>query len=473
MDEKHWDRRQALSWLGGIVGTSMFPHATAWAGAEGATPPNLVLVMTDDQGPWALGCYGNSEIVTPNIDRLAAGGTLLSNSYSTIPVCSPSRATFLTGLIPSQHGIHDWISKENQGERARSLVERFVTLPDVLAQHGYTNGLVGKWHLGDNSTPFRNHDEWYCIPTGGSRYNDARVSDNGTVIETKGYLTDRITDRAVQFIRKNRDRPFFANIQYNAPHGPWSGHPQRFLDLYKDCGFDSLPKEPLNPWASVLHEHIGKRETLAQYFAAISAVDDAVGRIVKTLEELGLRENTIVMFMSDQGFQCGHNGLFGKGNCSNPRNMFEESVRIPHVVNWPGRVPSGQMIDALIGGYDFMPTILELAGAPMPDGRYAGRSYAPMLLGERQDWEDAVYGEYGRARMIRTTEWKLVHRADGGPHELYHLRTDPGEDLNLAGEPSAREELRRLRKRLFQWFAEYANGDADPVGYEYLHPDRR
>lgn len=452
-------------------------QTSARAQEPDSRPPNIVLVMTDDQGQWALGCYGNREIVTPNIDRLAATGVRLPNSYATIPVCSPSRATFMTGLIPSQHGIHDWIHEENEGVRARGLIDRFVSVTDILAQRGYTCGLSGKWHLGDNPNPFRNHPYWFALPTGGSVYNNARVSMNGRLYQSEGYLTDRITDHALEFIDQNRDRPFFVNVQYNAPHGPWKGHPQRILDMYKDCPFDSIPKEPRHPWASALIEHLGKRETLMQYYASITAVDEGVGRIVQRLDELGLRENTIVLFMSDQGFQCGHNGLFGKGNCSNPRNMYEESMLIPTVANCPGRIPSGQaserLVNAYVSGYDLMPTLLELADCTMPEGRYAGKSYAPLLLGNTMPWENTVYGEYGRARMIRTETWKLIHRADGGPNELFHIAEDPREDVNLAQEPGAKEDLLRLRKQLSQWFAQYCEGDADPVGYEYLRPNMR
>ncbi len=447
--------------------------------------PNVVLIMTDDQGQWALGCYGNREIVTPNLDQMARQGVKFLNSYAACPVCSPSRASFMSGLMPSQHGIHDWVRYENEGERARDLIAGFPIFPEVLADHGYVCGQSGKWHLGDNCNPHKGFCYWFSIPTGGSQYNNARVSLNGRVHESEGYLTDLITENALTFIRRNADRPFFANIQYTAPHSPWKGHPQRLLDLYRDCPFDSIPKEPRHPWAATYFDQFGNRETLSQYYASITAVDEGVGRILDELDNLGIRDNTIVFFMSDQGFQCGHNGLFGKGNASNPRNMYEESMKIPTIVQCPSLIPAGsafgsdgRVLTQCVSAYDFMPTVLHLTGCAMPDqpyrgGRYPGRSYVPLLLNQKleEPWADAVYGEYGRARMVRTADWKLIHRADGGPDELYCLARDPGEDNNLASDPLYRDEMVQMRKQLFNWFGRYVAGNADPVGMEYLRPD--
>ncbi len=438
--------------------------------------PNIVLIMTDDQGQWALGCYGNEEIHTPHIDQLASEGIRFTHSYCTSPVCSPSRATFMTGLIPSQHGIHDWINEENEGERAESLVQRFTTLTDVLHANGYECALSGKWHLGDNMTPFRHHDYWFTIPTGGGPYKDARVAFNGEEYTAEGYLSDHITNHAIEFIQQDHSQPFFLNVQYTAPHGPWRHHPTTYLEMYEDCEFNSLPDEPRHPWASAYLGNLGNKDVLKQYFASVSAVDEGVGRIVRTLDELGIRDNTVVVFMSDHGFQCGHNGLFGKGNCSNPRNMYEESVLVPHIVSAPGLLPKfthGQVNHNYINGHDLMPTLLDIAGASMPDGRYAGRSYLPIMQGKRIAWDNTAYAEYGRARMIRTPEWKYVHRADGGPNEFYDMQSDPNENNNLATVPKYNEQMVEMRKRLFEWFRRYAEGDADPVGHEYLRPDMR
>ncbi|MFH1740961.1 MAG: sulfatase-like hydrolase/transferase [bacterium] len=460
-----------LSGTACLAGNSFLP--TLASAQSNPKPPNIILIMTDDQGQWALGCYGNREIKTPTIDQLAADGVRFSHAYANTPVCSPSRATFMTGLIPSQHGIHDWIKNENVGPRARCLVSRFPLFTDVFSAHGYTCGLSGKWHLGDSLNAHKSFSYWFTIPQGSSQYNDADVIWNGKIEKSPGYLTDRITDHAIDFIEKNQDQPFFLDVQYTAPHGPWEGHPEEFLKLYENCPFDSIPRVPTHPWASAnINNNIGNPQKLAQYFASISAVDAGVARILETLDKTGLRGNTIVIFASDQGFQCGHNGLWGKGNASNPRNMFEESMLIPLIYSGPNLPQRGLVLDQFVSAYDFMPTILELAGLNMPTAfRYPGRSYAPLLQGREAAWEDLVYGEYGRTRMVRTSEWKYVHRSDGGPHELYNLVLDPREDRNVAQDPFHNEHRLRLRKMIDDWFAEYAEGDANPVGQEYHRPE--
>jgi len=460
--------------LAGGFALALGRMASARSSEAAANRPNIVFIMTDDQGQWALGCYGNTEIKTPNIDRLAAEGVRFSHACATTPVCSPSRATFMTGLIPSQHGIHDWIKNENVGPRARCLVDRFTLLTEVLAQNGYRCGLSGKWHLGDSLHPHKSFDYWFAIPGGSSPYNDPEMIWQGKTEKVPGYITDHITNHATDFIEQSGEKPFFLSVQYNAPHSPWDSavHPEPFGSLYRDCPFDSIPREPVHPWASANINQIGDTKTLEKYFASISAVDAGVGRIMETLAKKGIDKNTIVIYASDQGFQCGHNGLWGKGNASNPRNMYEESMLIPLIFRCPGMLPAGAVQDRLVSAYDFMPTILDLAGLSMPQGpRYAGHSYAPLLKGENAEWDDVIYGEYGRTRMIRTAEWKYVHRADGGPHELYNMILDPREDRNVAEDPFHKTIRIELRDKIDKWFDQHSEGDANPVGQEYHRPE--
>ena len=183
--------RYSLVCLMTIVGVS----STGMAAPAGSRT-NVLLIMTDDQGVWSLGCYGNAEAHTPVLDRLASQGVRLTQAFSTVPVCSPSRATFYTGRIASQHGIHDWINGENEGERARYCLPNEVLMSTLLARGGYTCGLVGKWHLGESAKPQAGYTYWYAMPQGGSRYNDAEMYWQGEKIKEPGYLTDRITDRA-------------------------------------------------------------------------------------------------------------------------------------------------------------------------------------------------------------------------------------------------------------------------------------
>lgn len=458
----------------GVLVASMLPPKAL---ADPSTGTNLVVIMTDDQGAWSLGCEGNAEAHTPVLDRLAGEGVRMAHAYAATPVCSPSRATFFTGRIPSQHGIHDWIKHENFGPRARYCLNDEVLLSDVLAKHGYACGLVGKWHLGDTIRPHAGFTYWYTMPQGGSQYQDAEMIWEGQVVKTKGYLTDRITDKAIEFLeaRGKGDGPFYLEVQYNAPHSPHAGHDPELVTMFKDCPFASIPKLPVHPWASNSMELIGQRDPLMQYFAAVAGVDRGVGRILERLDQLGLTDKTLVVFTSDQGYCCGHHGVWGKGNGTNPRNMYDTSLRVPMIFRQPGRLPKGQVIDAMVSAYDFMPTVLDCLSLPPSPGRnLPGRSFAPLLRGAKvQDWPDAVFGEYGHTRMIRTRDAKYIHRADGGPHELYDLQADPGESKNLADDPQHKPIKIALRKQLFEWFDRYVESGADPIGNEYLRPDDR
>ncbi|NLE60700.1 MAG: sulfatase-like hydrolase/transferase [Planctomycetes bacterium] len=453
-----------------IVVSALAAASQAVAAPDNRT--NLLLVMTDDQGSWSMGCYGNKEAHTPVLDKLAAGGVRMTRAFATIPVCSPSRATFYTGRIPSQHGIHDWIKNENMGPRARYCLPREKQISEILAEAGYICGLSGKWHLGDSLHARAGYTFWYAMPQGGSQYNDAEMIWQEKVVKTQGYVTDRITDKAVEFLNDNRGRPFFLNVEYNAPHSPYKGHPKELVDLFKDVPFASIPKLPPHPWAI---GHMGvdnQREPLEQYFAACAGVDRAVGRLLAELDKLGLTGDTLVVYASDQGFCTGHHGFWGKGNGTNPRNAYDTSLQMPMIFSQPGRLPAGKTVDAMVSAYDFMPTVLDYLGVKPPaDRNLPGRSFAPMLRGDKQaDWPDAVFGEYGQLRFIRTADHKYVHRANGGPFELYDLAKDPDETTNLIDQSEHRELRNALRKRMLDWFERYGEAGADPVGQEYIRP---
>lgn len=459
-----------------IVVASILSILSGVASAEvSAARTNLVLIMTDDQAAWSLGCYGNSEARSPNVDQLASQGVRFTQAFAASPVCSPSRATFYTGRVPSQHGIHDWIKNENMGERARYCLEGETTLSDILARNGYVCGLSGKWHLGDSIQPHAGYTYWFAMPQGGSKYNDADMVRDGKVIQTKGYLTDRITDGAIEFLDKHNNQPFFLNVEYNAPHSPWQGHPQELMDLYNDCPFDSIPKHPPHPWAAArIIQKLGQREPLQQYFASCTGVDRGVERILAHLDKLGVSENTLVVYTSDQGFNFGHHGLVGKGNASNPRNMYDTSLRIPMIFRHTGHLEQGRTSDLTVSAYDFLPTILAYLGLPPSPGRnLPGRSFAETLRGKPQpDWPDTIFAEYSQARMIRTHKYKYVHRCNGGPFELYDLQKDPGETTNLMEKLNDKPRLRKrrivLRKKIYDWFQRYGEAGSDPVGQEFF-----
>jgi len=434
--------------------------------------PNVVSILTDDQGIWAMGCSGNSEIRTPNLDRLAASGMRFEHFFCTSPVCSPARASLMTGRIPSQHGVHDWIREGNAKEDAIDYLAGQLAYTDLLDEHGYALGFSGKWHLGDSARPRKGFSLWYAHERGGGPYYNAPMYRDGELVHEPGYVTDRITDEALAWLegRAASAQPFYLGVHYTAPHSPWiDNHPEDIVDSYDDCPFASCPVEPEHPWAlrntvpgGVREE--GRRENLKGYFAAVTAMDANVGRLLDRLEALGLRENTLVLFSSDNGYNCGHHGVWGKGNGTFPLNMYDTSVKVPAIASQPGVVPEGVVCDALLSQYDVMPTLLEHAGIENPHAAgLPGRSFLPLLQGRAMDEREnvVVYDEYGPVRMVRSREWKYVHRYPYGPHELYDLDGDPDERNNLVDDTGKRAVLDRLKADLDQWFAQYVDPNLD------------
>ena len=456
------------------------------------TRPNILFVLVDDLGYWGMGCAGNPEIRTPNLDRIAEEGIRFGSFFCTSPVCSPARASILTGRIPSQHGVHDWIRAGNsrdEKERGGVLIEYLsgqVGYTDVLAQHGYVCGISGKWHLGDSHHPQKSFSFWEVHAKGGGTYYGAPMIRDGEVQQTPGYVTDVITDNALRFLagRTGQDAPWYLSVHYTAPHSPWDreNHPDTIYDeYYEHCPFASLPVEPMHPWqmnsAPYGLDEERRRAILSGYFAATIAMDAGVGRILQWLEERGLRENTLLLFMSDNGMNMGHHGIYGKGNGTFPQNMYDTSVKVPALVSQPGCVPQGIVCEEMLSQYDLMPTLLDYLGFDHPAlSHLPGQSFAPLLRGEPlstreavvvldegRGGEHAVFDEYGPVRMIRTRAWKYVHRYPYGPHELYDLANGPEERHNLIGDDGYRRIVRDLKAGLEEWFVRYVDPRRDGV----------
>jgi len=453
--------------------------------SKDSTRPNIVLILTDDQGYWAMGCAGNTEIRTPHLDRLARSGIRFTNFFCASPVCSPARASLLTGRIPSHHGVHDWIRAGNspdEKEKGGALIEYLkgqTGYTDILARHGYVCGISGKWHLGDSLHPQKSFSYWEVHAKGGGPYYNAPMVKSGKLYAEPRYVTDVITDNALKFLDEQGSggNPFYLSVHYTAPHSPWGRehHPAELYDSYHtECRFESIPFEAMHPWqinsAPYGYDEVSRRAILSGYFAAVTAMDTNVGRILDRLEAMGLRENTLVLFTSDNGMNMGHHGIYGKGNGTFPLNMYDTSVKVPALISRPGRAPEGEVCEALLSHYDVMPTLLEYLDMPNPEAdRLPGRSFAPLLRGEPLKGRESVvvYDEYGPVRMIRTREWKYVRRYPYGPHELYDLAHDPDEKDNLI--ESADHEGRRseMKARLEEWFLRYADpmveGIREPV----------
>jgi len=340
-----------------------------------------------------------------------------------------------------------------------------------MAEHGYTCGISGKWHLGDSQRPQHSFSFWFVHQLGGGPYNNAPMVRDGHLVEEPGYVTDVITDEALNFLDGHHREPFYLSVHYTAPHSPWVGHPQDIVDSYDDCPFESCPQEPRHPWAISLTDRcLGNREMLKGYFAAVTAMDANVGRLLARIEELGLRENTLIVFVSDNGFSCGHHGFWGKGNGTHPRNMYENSILVPAIFSQPSRLPEGHVANAMVTSYDFMPTLLDYLDLPLPEGRnLPGRSFLPVLRGESDEGHEivVVYDEYGPVRMIRTAEWKYVHRYPDGPHELYDLVDDPDERRDLSSDLGHTKRIRELKGMMEEWFARYVEPEHDGLRETY------
>jgi len=438
--------------------------------------PNIVFILSDDQGAWAMGYAGNKHIITPNFNKLAETGTTFNNSFCASPVCSPARATILTGKMPSQHGVQDWIRKGHYGEDAIDYLEGFLTLPEILTEQGYECAISGKWHLGDvGSVEKRFPSHTYVHLKGAGHYYNAPMIKNRELVHESRYITDCITDDAIEYLDSaaKKEAPFYLSVHYTAPHNPWvdGEHPEEIVKLYEDCSFDDIPQGFIREDAVYRYNEKDARECLKGYYAAITAMDQNVGRIVKKLDELGIRENTLLIFTSDNGFNCGHHGLWGKGNATLSLNMFDTSVKVPLIVNQPGFVEEGKVCNAMVSQYDYLPTLLEYLDIenPLQKDALPGKSFLPLLRGEEMDEHQSlvIYDEYGPVRMVRTKEWKYVHRYETGKHELYNLISDPGEDTNLYGIQEYAPKVVELSAILSNWFTAYTDaifdGSKQPV----------
>jgi arylsulfatase A-like enzyme len=433
-------------------------------GAPAGRTPNVVFILTDNQGAWSLGCYGNRDIRTPNIDRLAAEGVRFSRCFSSNSVCSPTRATFLTGLIPSQHGIHCYLGGDEfqVGPNARCLIREFRSLPKILAEKGYVCGLSGKWHLGGNVTPQEGFTSWVTKPTGHTTtFHNAEVIEDGKVRKEPRHLTEFWTDRAVRFIDENRSRPFFLFLAYNGPYGLGEslvdGRRNRHTDHYADKEIPSFPREKMNPWLRVNKQYLNNPAAIRRYAAEVSAVDDGVGRILETLRERGLDRDTVVVLSADQGWAGGQHGIWGMGDHTRPLTAYDDQIHIPMIWRHPGRIPEGTTSDLLTSNYDFLPTLLGYLGVKEAPPAMPGRDLSAVLRGERCEGADAVFFEFENTRAIRTADWKYIRRIPDGPDELYDLKADPGERRNLVNSGNPAD----LRRRLEEFFGRHADPKYD------------
>ena len=322
--------------------------------------------------------------------------------------------------------------------------------------------------MGNSAVPQKGFSHWFAHKSGGGPYYNAPIIQNGELYRKPRYVTDVITDDAIEFIEEYAGRqPFYLTVGYTAPHAPWlTNHPKEYTDLYKDCPFNSIPKEKEHPDSIYLTKEVAKdvRANLIGYFAAVTAMDTNIGRIIDKIEDLGIRENTLIIFTSDNGFSCGHHGFWGKGNGTFPINMYDSSVKVPFIASQPGIIPENKVCDSLVSAYDFMPTLLNYVGIKdYEDDSLPGRSFANALKGlpYEQDDKIVVLDEYGPNRMIRSKEFKYIKRYPYGPDEMYDLVNDPDERNNLLLQDNHNKKASELRYELEVWFNKYVNPDID------------
>jgi arylsulfatase A-like enzyme len=438
-----------------------------------AARPNIVFIMTDDHAAHAISAYGSKVNQTPHLDRLAKEGALFTNVFATNSICTPSRATILTGQYSHLNGV----TMFNRFDSGRMTVAR------LLQQGGYYTGMIGKWHLGSDPQGF---DRWEIFPGQGEYIDPVLYTATSEKKYVGRYATDVVTDLALEFIEKRpADKPFFLMMHHKAPHRPWTPnaeHGAQFAgrtipesptlwDDYKGrtdalhenqqrIANDLTPEDLKQaPPAGLTGDALTRwkyQRYMQDYLATVQSVDDSIGRVLDALDKAGLGRNTIVIYTSDQGFFLGDHGLFDK------RFMYEESIRMPFLVRWPAVIKAGSRIDAMGLNVDFAPTFLDVAGLP-PSADMQGRSLLPVMRGQTpRDWRTAMYYRFyhdpghhnTRAHYgVRTMTHKLIYFWKKDQWELYDLVKDPQEMHNLYGEPAQaaltatlKRELARLKR---------------------------
>jgi uncharacterized sulfatase len=431
-----------------------------------ATKPNLIVIVTDDQARWSVGAYGNKDSITPNMDRLAREGAQFMNAFVNTPVCSSSRASFLTGLNGTELGITDWINI-NEGNAGVGLPADATTWPQLLQQNGYTTALVGKWHLGHlpQFHPTKHgYSHFYGFLGGGESPMDPMLEVNGQKQRVKGPISDLFTTEAIRWIDENKSKPFALSLHFREPHLPYGPVPEEDSSPFKNL-------DPQIPNLKNLEPVESTKDLYRAYYAAIHAVDRNLGRLLAKLDELKLADNTIILFTSDHGYNIGHHNIHAKGNGRywaggqhgpiRP-NMFEQSIRVPLLVRYPAVVKAGTKIEPMVMNLDTFASLLALLNIPIPqDSKQHGRDFSPLLRGEPEpaDWRHEVFAQYdlhnnslAYMRMVRTNDWKLVrHYVSNAQNELYDLKNDPGEKKNLFYDKSAFDARGKLQEQLNAW----------------------
>lgn len=439
--------------------------------------PNVVLIVSDDQGYRDLGCYGSEEVKTPNLDRLAQSGVKLTNFYVSWPACTPSRGSLLTGRYPQRNGIFDMIrneapdyghkySKENYAvtfERIGGMDTREVLLPSMLKKAGYTSGIFGKWDLGVHKRflPIaRGFDTFYgFVNTGIDYFTHERYGvpsmyrDNLPTEEDKGtYCTELFMREARAFIRNNYNKPFFLYMPFNAPHGASNLDPTIRSAAQGTDEYKKLYPKLLSQAGVQNGNKYGRPATVRnkasrrlEYVASITQMDAAIGSLLNQLEQLGVAQNTLVIFMSDNGGSGSSDNGILRGNKG---QMFEGGIRVPAIVSLPGRIPAGETRNGFCSSIDLLPTIVEYCSTSVPDKlTFDGQSLSLFLEGRAKSPRKRMFWQRRGDKAARVGTWKWVESERG--NGLFNLKSDPGEKEDLSEENPA--QLKRMQDAFANW----------------------
>jgi arylsulfatase A-like enzyme len=465
-----------LIWV--IAGLCLCSGAAARADKPGAERPNFVFILADDLGWGDLGCYGHPHIKTPNLDRLARRGTQFSQFYVNASVCSPSRCAFLTGQYPARHRIHGHYARPQQNE-ARGMSNWLgPDVPNVarlLQQAGYTTAHIGKWHLGNNSGGPPTADYGFDFVGTGERGGAAGPDDDPYF---RARSTKVFVDEALEFVETNKAGPFYLQLWTLVPHATLNPTDEQ-MERYRR--FRAGGKE--FPHASAAQI----------FYATVTDLDAQIGRLIDGLERLGLAENTLVLFTSDNGPEdihirnAGHSGIGSAGPFrGRKRSLYEGGVRMPGIACWPGHIPAGRVEEAaVVAGVDWLPTVCRLAGVKVPDKHQLdGEDASDVLLGKSRprgkplfwEWRFRVAGEpFHRSPIlsIRDGNWKLLINPDRSRVELYDIPHDPTEMANVADRRPRIVE--RLASQVLAWQKELPAGPIQPQAgrNDYPWPEHR
>jgi len=418
----------AMAWLAGRL----------YGAQEGSRrKPNVIVLISDDQGYADVGYHGCKDIPTPNIDSLAANGIRFTNGYVSCPVCSPTRAGVMTGRYQQRFG-HEFNTGPPPGslDKKVGLPTTEITLADAMKKAGYVTGAVGKWHLGmtEKFHPSkRGFDHFFGFLHGGHSYTDLKPDAYNPILKgtepvhEKDYLTDAFSREAVAFIERFHDKPFFLYLTYNAVHTPMQA-----------------TEKYLNRFANIADR---KRRT---YAAMLSAMDDGIGAVLAKLRELDLLHDTMIFFFSDNGGPTRANASRNDPLRAGKGTMYEGGIRVPFLLQWPRRIPRGKVVEHPVISLDVFPTVVAAAGAELPGDRVLdGVNLIPYLTGEKQEPpHDILFWRSGDRYAVRSGNWKLV-KLGQNPAELYDLSKDIGESNN--GADNNPGVVKRLTRALREW----------------------